>query len=118
MAHAFRTINHGRHFVGRDPGVKRKIVNDPPSEDDEYDHDEDIRQIVAQLSVSDFIYTVPVVAQGGATREVRGALLFSNGMGVILQMKARQSASRGEDGSAWVTRRGGRRTDRGKAAGA
>jgi hypothetical protein len=94
--------------------------NAPPPEDDEYDHDheEDVRQIVAQLGVANFVYSVPVVAQGGATREVGGALLFSNGMSVILQMKARQSASRGEDGSAWVTRRRGRRTGRGKAAGA
>jgi hypothetical protein len=92
----------------------------PPPEDDEYDrdHEEDVRQIVAQLGVANFVHSVPVVAQGGATREVGGALLFSNRMGVILQMKARQSASRGEDGSAWVTRRGGRRTGRGKAAGA
>jgi hypothetical protein len=84
------------------------MVNDRPPEDDEYDHEEDVRQIVAQLGVADFVYTVPVVVQGGATREVGDALLFSNGMGAILQMKARQADSRGEDGSAWVARRGGK----------
>ena len=83
------------------------MVNDPPPED-EYDHEEDVRQIVAQLGVADFVYTVPVVAQGGATREVGDALLFSNGLGAILQMKARQAGSREEDGSAWVARRGGK----------
>ena len=82
------------------------MVNDPPPEGD--DHEEDVRQIVAELGVADFVYTVPVVAKGGATREVGDALLFSNGIGAILQMKARQAGSRGENGSAWVAGRGGK----------
>jgi SEC-C motif-containing protein len=78
------------------------------SEYGDYGHavEEDVRQIVAQLGVVDFVYTVPPVTQGAGTREVGDALLFSNGMGAILQVKSRQPGARAEDGSTWVIRRG------------
>ena len=84
--------------------------SDPQPEDDDYGHlfEAEVRQIVAQLGVADFVYTVPVVRQGGGTREVGDALLFSNGMGAILQMKSRLPRSREDDGSAWLSRRGGK----------
>jgi hypothetical protein len=70
--------------------------------------EEDVRQAAAQLGVADFVYTVPVVPQGGGTREVGDAILFSNEMGAILQVKSRKPGSRAEDGTAWVKRRGGK----------
>ena len=57
------------------------MVNDPPTEDDEYDHEEDVRQIVAQLGVADFVYNVPVVAQGGVT--ARSGMLSSSRTGWV-----------------------------------
>lgn len=86
------------------------LESDPQPGDGDYGHkvEEDVRQIVAQLGVADFVYTVPVLAQDTGTREVGDALLFSNGMGAILQVKSRLPGSREEDGSTWVTRRGGK----------
>lgn len=87
-----------------------------PEDPHDYGHlvEEDVRQVAAQLGVADFVYTVPVLAQGGGTREVGDALLVSNGMGAILQVKARQPGSRAEDGSAWVKRRGGKAYSQGQ----
>jgi hypothetical protein len=84
------------------------MVSEPDPDIEDYGHmvEEEVRQIVAQLGVADFVYTVPVVGQGGGTREIGDALLFSNGMGAVLQMKSRLPGSREEDGTAWVTRRG------------
>lgn len=83
---------------------------------DDYGHlvEEEVRQIVAELGVADFVYTVPVVGQGGGTREVGDALLISNNMGAILQMKARKPGSRNEDGTSWLARRGGKAYRQGK----
>jgi len=87
-----------------------EMESDPQPADGDYGHEveEDVRQIVAQLGISDFVYTVPLLVQGGGTREVGDALLFSNGMGAILQVKSREPDARSDDGAAWVARRGGK----------
>src|SRR5579871_5389750 len=87
-----------------------QMESDPQPGDGDYGHavEEDVRQIVAQLGVADFVYTVPVLTRGDGTREVGDALLFSNGMGAILQVKSRLPGTRDGDGSTWVTRRGGK----------
>lgn len=94
------------------------MESDPQPEDKDYGHlvEEEVRQIVVQLGVADFVYTVPVVRHGGGTREVGDALLFSNGMGAILQMKSRLPGSREENGPAWLTRRGGKAYRQGKGS--
>lgn len=73
-----------------------------------YQVEDDVRQAAAQLGVADFVYTVPVVPRGGGTREIGDAILFSNGMGAILQVKSREPGARAEDGTAWIKRRGGK----------
>lgn len=51
--------------------------------------EEDIRRVIAELGVADFIYVPPKPVKGGANREVGDALLVANGMGAVLQIKAR-----------------------------
>jgi hypothetical protein len=68
--------------------------------------EENVRQIAARLGVSDFVYTVPKLAKGAATREVGDALLISNGLGAILQVKTREPGSRSEPGDAWLAKQG------------
>lgn len=84
------------------------MVSDPGSDVDDYGHavEEDVRQVIARLGVADFVFTVPVIGQGGSTREVGDALLASNGIGAILQVKTRKPGARTEDGSAWIASRG------------
>jgi hypothetical protein len=68
--------------------------------------EENVRQIAARLGVSDFVYTVPRLAKGAATREVGDALLISNGLGAILQVKTREPGSRSETGESWLAKQG------------
>jgi hypothetical protein len=76
--------------------------------------EDDVRQIAARLGVADFVYTVPQLAKGGASREVGDALLVSNGRGAILQVKSRQPNSRPEDGAMWLSTRGEKAYRQGK----
>ena len=111
MLHALRTISEGRHLqamILRSPaenGVR------PSARDGDNGHEveEDVRQIVAQLGVADFVYTVPVVVQGGGTRGGRrcSPLLERDGCHPPDEVaRSRMPAAR--TAAAWVARRGGK----------
>jgi hypothetical protein len=87
-------------------------------EEQDYGHavEEDVRQIVAKLGVSDFVYTVPLLARGSGSREVGDALLISNGLGAVLQVKSRDPDGRAEDGATWLASRGERAYRQGKGS--
>jgi hypothetical protein len=76
--------------------------------------EQNVRQIAARLGASDFVYTVPKLAKGTATREVGDALLISNGLGAILQVKTREPGSRSETGDSWLAKQGEKAYRQGK----
>src|ERR1039457_5408763 len=69
--------------------------------------EEEVRQIAAGLGVADFVYRVPQLAKGQASREIADFFLISNGRGAVLQVKTREPGSRTEDGASWIASNGG-----------
>lgn len=47
------------------------------------------RQVAARLGLADFVYRPQLVSRGGANREPGDAILYANGRGAVVQVKAR-----------------------------
>lgn len=47
------------------------------------------RYIAARLGLADFVYRAELVNRGAGTREPGDAILYANGRGAVIQVKAR-----------------------------
>lgn len=63
------------------------------------------RRIAARLGLADFVYRPRLVVRGGGNREPGDAILYANGRGAIIQVKARDpDAAAGDDTAEKVQR--------------
>lgn len=81
--------------------------------------EERTRAVAARLGLADFIYSARLVRKGGANREPGDGLLYANGRGAILQVKARSSRGVASDRSVadvqqWINKHGSKALRQGR----
>jgi len=69
------------------------------------------RQVAARLGLADFVYRPQLVSRGGGNREAGDAILYANGKGAVIQVKARDPSAAVRDDTAekvqrWVDKHG------------